>query len=111
MNDEETVALVADGHTFGKAHGAGDAAQVGPEPEGAGLQEKGLGWASSFGSGKGVHTISSDIEGAWTPNLIRWDSGYFDTLLGYEWELTKSPAGAQQWVPKENRWFLQKAPR
>jgi catalase-peroxidase len=82
MNDEETVALVAGGHTFGKAHGAGDAAQVGPEPEGAGLQEQGLGWANSFGSGKGVHTISSGIEGAWTPNPIQWDNGYFDTLLG-----------------------------
>ena len=101
MNDEETVALVAGGHTFGKAHGAGDAAQVGPEPEGAGLQEQGLGWANSFGSGKGVHTISSGIEGAWTPNPTQWDNGYFDTLLGYEWELTKSPAGAQQWVPKD----------
>jgi catalase-peroxidase len=101
MNDEETVALVAGGHTFGKAHGAGDAAQVGPEPEGASLQEQGLGWSNSFGSGSGVHTISSGIEGAWTPNPIQWDNGYFDTLLGYEWELTKSPAGAQQWVPKD----------
>ena len=101
MNDEETVALVAGGHTFGKAHGAGDAAQVGPEPEGASLQEQGLGWSNSFGSGSGVYTISSGIEGAWTPNPIQWDNGYFDTLLGYEWELTKSPAGAQQWVPKD----------
>ena len=101
MNDEETVALVAGGHTFGKSHGAGDAAQVGPEPEGANLQEQGLGWSNSFGSGHGVHTISSGIEGAWTPNPVQWDNGYFDMLLGYEWQLTKSPAGAQQWVPAD----------
>ena len=100
MDDEETVALTAGGHTFGKAHGAGDAAHVGAEPEGAGIEAQGLGWANSFGSGKGVHTISSGIEGAWTPNPIQWDSGYFETLFGYEWELTKSPAGAQQWKPK-----------
>ena len=101
MNDEETVALVAGGHTFGKSHGAGDAAQVGPEPEGANLQEQGLGWSNSFGSGHGVHTISSGIEGAWTPNPVQWDNGYFDMLLGYEWQLTKSPAGAHQWVPAD----------
>ena len=101
MNDEETVALVAGGHTFGKSHGAGDAAQVGPEPEGANLQEQGLGWSNSFGSGHGVHTISSGIEGAWTPNPVQWDNGYFDMLLDYEWQLTKSPAGAQQWVPAD----------
>jgi catalase-peroxidase len=101
MNDEETVALVAGGHTFGKAHGAGDTAQVGREPEAAGIEEQGLGWKSSFGSGKGVHTITSGIEGAWTPNPIKWDNGYFDTLFGYEWELTKSPAGAHQWKPKD----------
>ncbi len=101
MNDEETVALVAGGHTFGKAHGAGDTAQVGREPEGAGIEEQGLGWKNSFGSGKGVHTITSGIEGAWTPNPIKWDNGYFDTLFGYEWELTKSPAGAHQWKPKD----------
>ena len=101
MNDEETVALVAGGHTFGKSHGAGDAAQVGPEPEGANLQEQGLGWSNSFGSGHGVHTISSGIEGAWTPNPVQWDNGYFDMLLGYKWQLTKSPAGAQQWVPAD----------
>ncbi|MFZ4530151.1 MAG: catalase/peroxidase HPI, partial [Undibacterium curvum] len=101
MNDEETVALIAGGHTFGKAHGAGDAAQVGAEPEGAGIEEQGLGWKNSFGSGKGVHTITSGIEGAWTPNPIQWDNGYFETLFGYEWELTKSPAGAHQWTPKD----------
>ncbi|MBR7778471.1 catalase/peroxidase HPI [Undibacterium rugosum] len=101
MNDEETVALIAGGHTFGKAHGAGDVAQVGAEPEGAGIEEQGLGWKNSFGSGKGVHTITSGIEGAWTPNPIQWDNGYFQTLFGYEWELTKSPAGAHQWTPKD----------
>jgi catalase-peroxidase len=101
MNDEETVALVAGGHTFGKAHGAGDTAQVGREPEGASIEEQGLGWRNSFGSGKGVHTITSGIEGAWTPNPIQWDNGYFDTLFGFEWELTKSPAGAHQWKPKD----------
>jgi catalase-peroxidase len=101
MNDEETVALVAGGHTFGKAHGAGDTSQVGREPEGAGIEEQGLGWKNSFGSGKGVQTITSGIEGAWTPNPIKWDNGYFDTLFGYEWELTKSPAGAHQWKPKD----------
>ncbi len=101
MNDEETVALVAGGHTFGKCHGAGDAALVGPVPESAPIEEQGLGWKNSFGSGKGVHTTSSGIEGAWTPNPIKWDTGYFDTLFGYEWELVKSPAGAWQWVPKD----------
>jgi catalase-peroxidase len=98
MNDEETVALVAGGHTFGKAHGAGDAALVGPEPESAPLEDMGLGWLSSHASGKGSDTITSGIEGAWTANPIKWDNGYFDLLLGYEWELTKSPAGAQQWT-------------
>ncbi len=101
MNDEETVALVAGGHTFGKCHGAGDAAHVGPEPEGAGIEEQGLGWKSSFGSGKGVHAITSGIEGAWTTNPIKWDNDYFDILFGYEWELVKSPAGAFQWTPKD----------
>jgi catalase-peroxidase len=100
MNDEETVALIAGGHTFGKAHGAGSTAQVGREPEGAAIEEQGLGWKNSFGSGKGAHAITSGIEGAWTPNPIRWDNGYFETLFGYEWELTKSPAGAHQWKPK-----------
>ena len=100
MNDEETVALVAGGHTFGKAHGAGDPALVGREPEGASIEEQGLGWKNSFGSGKGVYTTTSGIEGAWKPNPVQWDNGYFDTLLGHEWELTKSPAGAQQWIPK-----------
>jgi catalase-peroxidase len=100
MNDEETVALVAGGHTFGKAHGAGDPSLVGPEPEAAGIEEQGLGWINAFGSGKGVHTTTSGIEGAWKPNPTTWDNGYFDMLFGYEWELTKSPAGAHQWTPK-----------
>jgi catalase-peroxidase len=100
MNDEETVALTAGGHTFGKTHGAGDAALVGREPEGAGIEEQGLGWKNSFGTGKGGDAITSGIEGAWTPNPIQWDNGYFETLFGYEWELTKSPAGANQWKPK-----------
>lgn len=103
MNDEETVALVAGGHTFGKAHGAGDPSLVGPEPEGAGIEEQGLGWINQFGSGKGVHTTTSGIEGAWKPNPTTWDNGYFDMLFGYEWELTKSPAGAKQWVAKNCR--------
>ena len=98
MNDEETVALVAGGHTFGKAHGAGDPSLVGPEPEAAPLEAMGLGWINQFGSGKGVHTTTSGIEGAWKPNPTTWDNGYFDMLFGYEWELTKSPAGAHQWV-------------
>ena len=101
MDDEETVALVAGGHTFGKAHGAGDPALVGPEPEAAPLEAMGLGWINQFGSGKGVHTTTSGIEGAWKPNPTTWDNGYFDTLFGYEWELTKSPAGAHQWVAKD----------
>lgn len=102
MDDEETVALVAGGHTFGKAHGAADPSKyVGPEPEGASVEEQGFGWKNSFGSGKGAHTITSGIEGAWTNNPIQWDNGYFDNLFGYEWVLTKSPAGAQQWTPKE----------
>ncbi len=101
MNDEETVALTAGGHTFGKTHGAANPGQyVGPEPEGASIEEQGLGWKNSFGSGKGVDTITSGLEGAWTPNPIQWDNGYFETLFGYEWELTKSPAGAHQWKPK-----------
>ena len=100
MDDEETVALVAGGHTFGKAHGAGDPSLVGREPEGAGIEEQGLGWKNAFGSGKGVHTTTSGIEGAWKPHPTTWDMGYFDMLFGYEWELTKSPAGAHQWTPK-----------
>jgi len=103
MNDEETVALTAGGHTFGKTHGAGDAALVGPEPEAAPLEAMGLGWLSSYGSGKGRDSITSGIEGAWTPNPIAWDNGYFDVLFGYEWELVKSPAGAWQWTPKDLR--------
>ena len=99
MNDEETVALTAGGHTFGKAHGAGDPNRfVGAEPEGAPLEQQGLGWQNSMGTGSGVDTISSGIEGAWTPTPTAWDNSYFDTLFGYEWELTKSPAGAQQWT-------------
>ncbi len=101
MNDEETVALVAGGHTFGKSHGAGDPALVGPAPEGAPLEEQGLGWKNQFGTGKGVHTTSNGIEGAWKPNPTKWDMGYFDMLFGYEWELIKSPAGAQQWRAKD----------
>ncbi len=101
MNDEETVALVAGGHTFGKAHGAGDPALVGKEPEAAPLEEMGLGWKNSFGTGKGVHATGSGIEGAWKPNPTQWDMGYFDTLFGYEWELVKSPAGAWQWRAKD----------
>ena len=101
MNDEETVALIAGGHTFGKAHGAADPNKyVGREPEGAGIEEQGLGWKNSFGSGKGVDTISSGLEGAWTTNPVKWDNDYFEILFKYEWELTKSPAGAQQWTPK-----------
>ena len=100
MNDEETVALVAGGHTFGKAHGNGPAAAVGPEPEAAPIQAMGLGWLSSHGTGKGYDTITSGIEGAWKPNPTTWDMGYFDMLFGYEWELTQSPAGAKQWVAK-----------
>ncbi len=101
MDDEETVALTAGGHTFGKTHGAGEPGQyVGVEPEGAGIEAQGLGWANSFNSGVGAHTITSGLEGAWTPNPIQWDNGYFETLFGHEWELTKSPAGAHQWKPK-----------
>ena len=101
MNDYETVALIAGGHTFGKCHGAGDAAEVGPEPEAAPMEEMGLGWRSGHGSGKGRDAITSGIEGAWTPAPTSWDNGYFDMLFGYEWELTKSPAGAWQWTPKD----------
>ena len=101
MNDEETVALVAGGHTFGKCHGAGDASHVGPEPEGAPIEAQGLGWISSFGSGKGGDTISSGIEGAWKPNPTRWDMGYLKVLFKYEWELVKSPADAHQWLAKD----------
>jgi len=100
MNDEETVALIAGGHTFGKAHGAGPANHVGAEPEGADIEHQGLGWASSFESGMAGHTITSGLEGAWTPTPIKWDNSFFDTLYGHEWELTKSPAGAHQWKPK-----------
>jgi len=101
MNDEETVALVAGGHTFGKCHGAGDAALVGPEPEAASIEEQGLGWKSRFGSGKGGDTIGSGLEGAWKPNPTKWDMGYLNVLFKYEWELVKSPAGAHQWLAKD----------
>jgi catalase-peroxidase len=107
MNDEETVALTAGGHTFGKCHGAGPAEHVGREPEGAPMHQMGLGWLSTWKSGKGGDAITSGIEGAWTPNPIKWDGGYFDMLLGYEWELHKSPAGAHQWHPKDrSAWTL-----
>ena len=103
MNDYETVALTAGGHTFGKCHGAADPEKyVGPAPEGAPIEEQGLGWVSSFGSGSGGDTISSGLEGAWTNNPIRWDNGYFDNLFNYDWELTRSPAGAHQWTPKDS---------
>ena len=101
MNDEETVALVAGGHTFGKCHGAGDDALVGAEPEGADITEQGMGWKSSFQTGIGSDAITSGIEGAWTANPVKWDNGYFDVLFGYEWECVKSPAGAFQWVPQD----------
>jgi catalase-peroxidase len=102
MNDEETVALIAGGHTFGKTHGAADPKQyIGREPEGAGIEEQGLGWKNSFGSGKGDHTITSGLEGAWTTSPAKWDNNYFDNLFNYEWELVKSPAGASQWAPKD----------
>ncbi len=102
MNDEETVALIAGGHTFGKVHGAADASKfVGPEPEGASMEEQGLGWRNSFGSGNGVATITSGLEGAWTTDPVTWDNNYFDNLFKYEWELTKSPAGASEWTPKD----------
>ena len=100
MNDEETVALIAGGHTFGKTHGAGDASLVGAEPEGCPVHAQGLGWKSSFGSGKGKDTITSGLEGAWTPTPITWDNSYYETLFGFEWELAESPAGAKQWRPK-----------
>jgi len=102
MNDEETVALIAGGHTFGKAHGAADADQhVGPDPEAAGIEEQGFGWKNTFGNGKGAHAITSGLEGAWTTNPIRWDNNYLENLFGYEWELVKSPAGAHQFAPKD----------
>ena len=100
MNDEETVALIAGGHTFGKTHGAGDAALVGPEPEAASIEEQGLGWKSKFGTGKGGDTIGSGLEVTWTSTPTKWSSNFFWNLFGYDWELTKSPAGAHQWIPK-----------
>ena len=100
MNDEETVALIAGGHTFGKTHGAGPASHVGPEPEAAGIEEQGLGWKSSFGTGKGGDAITSGLEVTWTTTPTKWSNDFFENLFGYEWELTKSPAGAHQWKPK-----------
>ena len=99
MNDEETVALVAGGHTFGKAHGAGDPELVGAEPEGAPIHQMGFGWANAHGAGKGQDTTTSGIEGPWTANPTKWDNGYFDLLFKYDWQLTKSPAGAHIWHP------------
>ena len=110
MNDYETVALVAGGHTFGKSHGAAPESHKGPEPEGSKIQDQATGWNSNFKSGKGVDTISSGIEGAWTSNPIKWDMGYFDNLFGYDWELTKSPAGAHQWKPKRNGHNIEMTP-
>ncbi|MGH8970734.1 MAG: peroxidase family protein, partial [Actinomycetes bacterium] len=101
MNDEETVALIAGGHTFGKTHGAASGEYVGPEPEGAPIEASGLGWRNTFGSGKGKDTITSGLEGAWTPTPTTWDNSFFETLFGYEWELAESPAGAKQWKPKD----------
>ncbi|MEP6534783.1 MAG: catalase/peroxidase HPI [Bryobacteraceae bacterium] len=102
MNDEETVALIAGGHTFGKAHGAAEpSTYMGPEPEGASIEDQGLGWINTFNSGKGPHTITSGLEGAWTTNPVKWDNNFFDNLFNYDWQLTKSPAGAQQWTPKD----------
>src|SRR5690606_12830811 len=103
MNDEETVALTTGGHTFGKAHGAGDAAQVGAEPEAADIAEQGVGWISKHGPGLGKDAITSGIEGSWPPNPVRWDNGYCDVLFGYGGELVKSPAGAWQWHPKNRK--------
>ena len=110
MNDYETVALVAGGHTFGKSHGAAPESHKGPEPEGSKIQEQATGWNSNYKSGLGVDTISSGIEGAWTTNPIKWDMGYFENLFGYEWELTKSPAGAHQWKPKKNGHDIEMTP-
>ena len=102
MNDEETVALIAGGHSFGKTHGAAHATEyVGPEPEAAPLEEQGLGWKNSYGTGKGDDTITSGLEGAWTPTPVKWDNSFFETLFGYDWDLTKSPGGAFQWVPTD----------
>jgi catalase-peroxidase len=110
MNDYETVALVAGGHTFGKSHGAAPESHKGPEPEGSKIQDQATGWNSNYKSGLGVDTISSGIEGAWTTNPIKWDMGYFENLFGYDWELTKSPAGAHQWTPKKNGYDIEMTP-
>ena len=110
MNDYETVALIAGGHTFGKSHGAASESHKGPEPEGSKIQEQATGWNSNYKSGLGVHTISSGLEGAWTSDPIKWDMGYFDNLFNYEWKLTKSPAGAHQWTPKQNGRAIEMVP-
>ena len=110
MNDYETVALVAGGHTFGKSHGASSESYKGPDPEASRLQDQATGWNSSYKSGIGVDTISSGIEGTWTQNPIKWDMGYFDCLFNHEWELTKSPAGAHQWTPKKNGQAIKQVP-
>ena len=101
MDDEETAALIIGGHTFGKCHGAVGAEYAGPEPEGCPVEAQGIGWHNTFGSGKGVDTLTSGLEGAWTNNPIQWDNGYLDNLYKYDWELTTSPAGAHQWTPKD----------
>ncbi len=101
MNDEETVALIVGGHTFGKTHGARPADKVGPEPEGAPLEQQGIGWNSGYGTGKGGDAVTSGLEGAWTNNPTKWDNGFLENLYKYEWELTKSPAGANQWKPTD----------
>src|SRR5207248_2574179 len=111
MNDEETVALIVGGHTFGKTHGAAPAPQhVGPEPEGAPLEAQGLGWKNSYGSGKAADTITSGLDGAWTTNPVKWDHNFLENLYGHEWELTSSPAGAKQWKPKANGSTVATAP-
>jgi catalase-peroxidase len=102
MNDEETVALIVGGHTVGKCHGAVDPQYIGPEPEACPVEHQGLGWRNSFGTGVGVHALTSGLEGAWTNEPVRWDNGYLDNLFAYEWELTTSPAGARQWTPKNS---------
>ena len=112
MNDEETSALIAGGHTFGKTHGAASAEEyVGPEPEAAPLEQQGLGWKNRFGTGKGRDTITSGLEVTWTPTPTRWDNSFLEILFGWEWELTESPAGAKQWVAKDARRTSSRTPR
>jgi catalase-peroxidase len=104
MNDEETLALIVGGHTVGKAYGAVDPKYIGPEPEGAPIEQQGLGWKNTYGTGNGPCTVTSGLEGAWTSEPTKWDNGYLDNLFKYDWELTTSPAGAWQWTPKESRY-------